>query len=81
MTSARIIFNYAVRLLKIVIAFETTRSAALLVEPPANPRKVPEEESDPARSSRKALHPPSSFRNLAKVIMKRFLRRAPRAVN
>lgn len=29
--SARVIFNYAVRLLEIVIAFETTRSASSLV--------------------------------------------------
>lgn len=35
--SARVIFNYAVRLLEIVIAFETTRSTALLAGTPEYP--------------------------------------------
>jgi len=49
--SARVIFNYAVRLLEIVIAFETTRSTALLAETRRISWKVPKEESDSVGSS------------------------------
>lgn len=56
-TSACIIFNYAVGLLEIVIAFETTRTTgALLVGTRQNILKVPKEESDLAGSSRELLH-------------------------
>lgn len=55
--SACIIFNYAVGLLEIVIAFETTRTTgALLVGTRQNILEVPKEESDLAGSSRELLH-------------------------
>lgn len=74
--SARVIFNYAVRLLEIVIAFETTRSTALLVGTLEYPGRSQRKKVIPLALPRSYFIAPSSLRNLAKVIMKRFLRQA-----